>query len=65
MYKRTKRQLNTEMHCCLHFNNSGKEISSALNVVVTLTVIRPSIDISPDHVTIMGFYYSFKIFPQF
>ena len=40
-------------------------MASALNVVVTLAVIRPSVEISPEHVPIMGFYYSFKIFPQF
>ena len=61
MYKRTKRQLNTEMHCSLHFYNSGKEMASALNVATTLAVIRPSVEISPDHVAIMGYYYSFNI----
>ena len=65
MYKRTKRQLNTEIHYCLHFYYSGKEMASSLNVVVKLAVIRPSVEISPAHVAIMGFYYSFKIFPQF
>ena len=40
-------------------------MASSLNVVVKLAVIRPSVEISPAHVAIMGFYYSFKIFPQF
>ena len=62
MYKRTN---DTETHYCLQFYNNSKEMASALNVVVTLAVIRPSVEISPEHVPIMGFYYSFKIFPQF
>ena len=43
MYKRTKRQLNTEMQYCSHFYDyySWKEMASALNVAVTLAVIRP------------------------
>ena len=41
MYKRTKRQLNTEIHYCL----GGKEMASASNVAVTLAVIRPSVAI--------------------
>ena len=40
-------------------------MASALNVAVTLVVIRPSVEISPDHVAIMGYFCSFKIFPQF
>ena len=39
MYKRTKRQVNTEIHSCL----GGKEMASASNVAVTLAVIRPSV----------------------
>ena len=51
------------MHCSLHFYNSGKEMASALNVATTLAVTRPSVEISPDHVAIMGYYYSFNISP--
>ena len=42
-----KLNVTTEMHYCLNFCNSGKEMASALNVAVTLAVMRPSVEISP------------------
>ena len=32
MYKRTKLQFNNEMHNCLHFYNSGKEMASVFHL---------------------------------
>ena len=47
MYRRTKLQFNNEMHNCLHFYNSGKEMASVFHLHFRN---------SPDHVPIMGCY---------